>query len=200
MLQMLISFHGNQWEMFLLVGFTYSIILWAKVMWHRSSPKYLASHICKLNCIWIKLNIWIQLNGNGWPLPAAPHPPTWLLFDQGSQSAPAEVPKWIMVKVSPPGHRSTYTKIHDWHIPWSIRNPCEKLPKPPPQVNFTLLLGLLDVTSRGSGNHGPATRLHWIGAYLRQWQSKIHPPLNPCGEASKKIGPFEISTCWMTKG
>lgn len=196
MLQMLISFRGNQWEMFLLVGFTYSIILWAKVMWRRTSPKYLASLICKLN-IWIKLKCWNILNivESEW-LEAAgcSTPPTWLLFDQRSQSAPAEVQQGdhgksfsAILRQAIESHHlfvvskfgaqiknffGCFTKIHDISLEVS-EIPLVENSLPPSQVSFTSLLGLLDATSHGSGNHVPGPAVQTL---LSAWNDLDNTP------------------------
>ena len=165
MLQMLISFRGNQWEMFLLVGFTYSIILWAKVMWRRTSPKYLASLICKLNTVfessWIFEYSWMGMVGRC-RLLHTPQP-DFCLINGVSLHLP-RCKEGIMVRQAIESHQYVvvfqiwspnfvalpkymtyplkYQKSHLWKTPF----------------HPTSLLGLLDATSHGSGNHGPASR------------------------------------------
>lgn len=218
---MLISFHGNQWEMFLLVGFTYSIILWAKVMWRHSPPKYFASHICMLNTVfessWIFECSWMLIVGQ---LAAAgcSTPPTWLLFDQRSQSAPAEVQQGdhgksfsAILRQAIESHHlfvvskfgaqiknffGCFTKIHDISLEVS-EIPLVENSLPPSQVNFTSLLGLLDATSHGSGNHVPGPAVQTL---LSAWNDLDNTPPQLNWSPSPAEKHQKNWACWMTRG
>ena len=114
-------------------------------MWHRSSPKYLASHICRLN-IWIKLKFWNILNIVEWEWLAAAGcstPPNltsvWskesVCTCRGAKKAswyarPSNHTIFCGFQIWSPNQKFLWLLYqYTWHIPWSMRNPtCGKLP------------------------------------------------------------------------